>query len=452
VVNASIGDTQVSSLSQAKITNLTSDLASKLSANQNITVSGDATGSGATSITLTLANSGVTAGSYTNANITVDAKGRVTSATNGISGEGISISTVTSDLLGNTNNFYINKKTGSQLELTLPATSSINDEFGFASATSFGVVLKQAAFQYIQNENNTTDVGITDGIQSTEIGTAARLVCIEANRGWLVYSKLGNISNLSAITYDEDALNVVTAIELTGTTLTNAQKMAINNRIINAKSDGVWSKWVAYYGFVGGTAAAHAINWKAIGTYNIIWSGTLTHDNNGVKGNGSTGYGNTGLNPLDVFSTGNVGLGFYLTENKVSAPTFEIASVVTSPSPIKYCELEIYDNLGYFDVWSNSLGSPAITGTKQYFSGNKIGTTSKIFKNGAVTNTATGITGALPSQNLIILARNRDGSVESGSYSTARLGSAVINTGLTDAEETANYISELAFQTTLGRN
>lgn len=52
------------------------DTASYLTGNQSITVSGDASGSGTTAITLTLANSGVTAGTYTK--ITVDAKGRVT--------------------------------------------------------------------------------------------------------------------------------------------------------------------------------------------------------------------------------------------------------------------------------------------------------------------------------------------------------------------------------------
>lgn len=52
------------------------DTAVYLTANQTITVSGDATGSGSTSIALTLAASGVTAGTYPK--VTVDAKGRVT--------------------------------------------------------------------------------------------------------------------------------------------------------------------------------------------------------------------------------------------------------------------------------------------------------------------------------------------------------------------------------------
>lgn len=60
------------------------DTASYLTGNQTVTISGDATGSGATAITLTLANTGVSAGTYNDSAtsvrpFTVDAKGRVTS-------------------------------------------------------------------------------------------------------------------------------------------------------------------------------------------------------------------------------------------------------------------------------------------------------------------------------------------------------------------------------------
>ena len=50
-----------------------------ITSNQTINVYGDATGSGTTSITLTLANSGVTAGTYTK--VTVNSKGLITSGT-----------------------------------------------------------------------------------------------------------------------------------------------------------------------------------------------------------------------------------------------------------------------------------------------------------------------------------------------------------------------------------
>lgn len=62
---------------------------SYLTANQNIGITGDATGSGTTSIVLTLANSGVSAGTYRS--VTVNAKGIVTAGTNPstLSGYGI---------------------------------------------------------------------------------------------------------------------------------------------------------------------------------------------------------------------------------------------------------------------------------------------------------------------------------------------------------------------------
>ena len=77
-----IAPTQSSGDSSTKVATtayVQGEIGSFITGNQTVTLSGDASGSGATSISVTLANSGVSAG--TTSGITVDAKGRITAIT-----------------------------------------------------------------------------------------------------------------------------------------------------------------------------------------------------------------------------------------------------------------------------------------------------------------------------------------------------------------------------------
>jgi hypothetical protein len=98
------------------------------------------------------------------------------------------------------------------------------------------------------------------------------------------------------VTYDPDALAFLARVASVGGTTNKIIITAINSLVINAKENGWWTNCDVIYPFVGGTAASHALNLTA-DNRNIAWVGTdLTHDANGVTGNGS-GYGDLGFAP-----------------------------------------------------------------------------------------------------------------------------------------------------------
>lgn len=198
-----------------------------LTGNQSITVSGDATGSGTTAIALTLANSGVTAGTYRS--VTVDAKGRVTAGTNPTTISGYGITDLLAQLL---TGYVVGTNTA------LAATDSI-----------------LGAFQKLQGQVNarlSANQTITLSGDASGSGTTAITVTL-ANSG-ATAGTYGSSSAIPVVTVDAkgrvtsistSAVSIVSALsglsDVTITTPANGQLLQYNS------TSSKWVNWTPNY-------------------------------------------------------------------------------------------------------------------------------------------------------------------------------------------------------------
>lgn len=249
-------------------------------------------------------------------------------------------------------------------------------------------------------------------------------------------------SYLSVVPFDSDAQAFITAANITDIT----QQNAINQLVVDLKGYSLWTKMKAVYPFVGGNATSHAVDLMTLssGTFN----GGFTHNSNGITGNGTNAYFNTGKNMNAILNQNSNSIGYYnRTANPlndrysgVGSPNWFILGKATSP------------NVGT-DYWGNS-GSSLFDNSfnvNRFIIGNRTSSTNvAIYRNGLLTLSGSRPSQAIPTNNFYISAVNNGGTPFL--YSNMNYAFWYFSDGLT-LTDVANLTSTvLAFQTALSRN
>jgi len=213
------------------------------------------------------------------------------------------------------------------------------------------------------------------------------------------------------------------------------------------------SKIKFLYPFVGGTSATHAYNLIDPSKFQITWVGGVTHDADGITGNGTTGYGKTGYDPDAEGVDPDSKYVFVDSKTQGSVDGIEISTNGSGTLDEIICRY-IGDNL----TWSSvSSGSGSIKGTttsaeaEGFFGVSRLtSTTGFLRRDGVTLNNFTGVASAGNAPfEIYILARNAAGSPTF--FSPRNIDFA----GYADSFSTAQHdyldAAQTTFNTALGR-
>lgn len=229
-------------------------------------------------------------------------------------------------------------------------------------------------------------------------------------------------------------------------------KNAVNDLIVSQKSNDLWTRQVAQYLFVGETPVWHSLNVKDPETFQITWHGAVTHDANGPSGDGSTGYGDTGVN-VNTLTLSNVA---YFSYNRSANPAaggcaLGAFSGVQGILAFDYSSgapgtvTGDVNNLGDGRMTALSFYDKLIVATRRSLSDAELYRDGVSLVTDALTVTATSF-----NSTMLVLARNlATGSPTS--FLNGGISFSGISTGLTDTE--VNNLNTIVntFQTALGR-
>ena len=256
------------------------------------------------------------------------------------------------------------------------------------------------------------------------------------------FSIENELSNNSP-TYDVDAQKFINSSGITDST----QKIAINNFVLQLKESSLWTKFMAIYPMVGGTATTTKWNLKdprnLDAAYRLTFNGSPTFASTGILFLTTSDYADTHLADSAIGGHNNASISYYSrTQNTISG--YDMGCTDGAPP---YSELSIYSDVHDNSEWfgfSQNIFSPNTTGL---FMLSSSATNVTRYRNGVVVSSK----GSAPNSsytNLTILVGNSRVTAHPGQKECAL---ATIGNGFTDAQALTFYNIVQNFETTLGR-
>lgn len=249
--------------------------------------------------------------------------------------------------------------------------------------------------------------------------------------------------------FDADAIAFFGRVQTAGGSLSNTERIAINQLVLDMKSTGIWTAMIAIYPMVGASAAACAQNLKSA-SFTGTFNGGITYLSTGVRGNGVNGYFDTTVKPNQQLNLNSTHISFYCNQVPNVGLTNLMGTRIISNGYLLITPSYPLQN-GNFYTSNNSTevnrGNIISTNLGFFINTRTTSTTSTFFRN-TTKYSYSDNSGSLDNGNIYLLGSNDGGNTyrHNGICAFASIG-----TGLTDSDSANLYTAVQIFNTSLSR-
>lgn len=257
-------------------------------------------------------------------------------------------------------------------------------------------------------------------------------------------------SGATTVLNSGSALSVRTTAFKNATGITDVTILnALNTLDLGLISNGLDSKIKALYPFVGGDSTKHSYNLMNTSAYQITWYGGVTHNSNGITGNGSNGYGNTNFNN-NLITSNNTAFGIY-SKTDLNGDYVFMGARGSNSSISTIFPRTSNQFLSLASGWYTSYANVSNTNSTGFFQSVRTSSTNVVAVKNSTSTSFSITTAGTNNGNFCLLQSGINNGASNEYISPANLAFAYIGEGMTSSDAINLNSLVQSFQTALGR-